>query len=216
MIPGERRATTTAVCDTLQDEERRKGLRIPQETKCFKVPPEANLWPRPESPAPLGSGGRPMGRLSSFTCRVILLMDFVVRYARIYMCVWALVLRSCWQMWTCLQPQTKLRLLEEEDGPSFPGYERREGGGGASFFSPGGGDHDDGPWVDQLRVEERVPAAAVQVGALDHVGVGVHPEHQPALHVHGQTLGADQICTAGGGGWERRGERNVEISGFAM
>lgn len=72
-------------------------------------------------------------------------------------------------------------------------------GGAASFFSPGGGDHNDGPRVDQLCVEERAPAAAVQVGALDHVGVGVHPEHQPALHVHCQTLGTDQICTVAAG-----------------
>lgn len=60
---------------------------------------------------------------------------------------------------------------------------------------PGGGDHDDGPRVDQIRVEESAPAAAVQVGAFDHIRVGVHPEHQPTVHVHGQALGADQICT---------------------
>lgn len=80
-----------------------------------------------------------------------------------------------------------------------------------SFFSPGGGDHDDGPRVDQLCVEERAPAAAVQVGALDHIGVGIHPEHQPALRVHSQTLWADQICTVAAGEG-----RNMEISGFEM
>lgn len=83
------------------------------------------------------------------------------------------------------------------------------GARGASFFSPGGGDHNDGPRVDQLRVEERAPAAAVQVGAFDHVRVGVHPEHQPALHVHSQTLGTDQICTTAAG------KKDTEISGFA-
>lgn len=75
------------------------------------------------------------------------------------------------------------------------------------LFSPGGGDHNDGSRIDQLCVEERAPAAPIQVGALNHVRVGIHPEHQPALHVHSQTLRADQICTVAAGEGERHGDQ---------
>lgn len=59
---------------------------------------------------------------------------------------------------------------------------------------PGGRDHYDGPGVDQVRVKQSPPPAAVQVGAFDHVRVRVDPEHQPAIGVHCQTLWTDQIC----------------------
>lgn len=42
---------------------------------------------------------------------------------------------------------------------------------------PSGRDNDDGPGVHQVRVKQSPPPTAVQVGGLDHVGVGVHPEH---------------------------------------
>lgn len=58
---------------------------------------------------------------------------------------------------------------------------------------PGGRDHYDGAGVDQVRVEQRPPPAAVQVGAFDHVRVWVDPEYQPTFDVHRQTLWTDQI-----------------------
>lgn len=61
---------------------------------------------------------------------------------------------------------------------------------------PSGGDNYDGAGVDQLCVKQRPPATAVQVGGLNHVGVGVDPEHQPAVGIHGQTLWTNQIYTA--------------------
>lgn len=130
------------------------------------------------------------------------------------MCVWELV---CVPAGRCEPVDVDLRLNSDfwrkKTAPLSQGLSGASEAVGAPFFSPGGGDHDDGPRVDQLRVEERAPAAAVQVGALDHVGVGVHPEHQSALHVHGQTLGADQICTAGEGRDGKR-EGSMEFSGF--
>ncbi len=58
---------------------------------------------------------------------------------------------------------------------------------------PGGRDHDDGAGVDQICVKQRPPPAAVKVGAFDHVGVRVDPEHQPTFDVHRQTLWTDQV-----------------------
>lgn len=61
---------------------------------------------------------------------------------------------------------------------------------------PGGGDDDDGPGVHQLCVKQNPPPAAVQVGGLDQIDVGVDPEHQPAVGIHRQTLRTDQVCAA--------------------
>lgn len=61
---------------------------------------------------------------------------------------------------------------------------------------PSGGDNYDGPGVHQLCVKQSPPPTAVQVGGLDQVGVGVDPEHQPAVGIHCQTLWTDQIYTA--------------------
>lgn len=61
---------------------------------------------------------------------------------------------------------------------------------------PSGGDNYDGPRVHQVCVKQSPPPTAVQVGGLDHVGVGVDPEHSPTVGVHCQTLWTDQIYTA--------------------
>lgn len=61
---------------------------------------------------------------------------------------------------------------------------------------PSGGDNYDGPGVHQLCAEQGPPPTAVQVGGLDQIGVGVDPEHQPAVGIHRQTLWTDQIYTA--------------------
>lgn len=61
---------------------------------------------------------------------------------------------------------------------------------------PSGGDNYDGPRVHQVCVKQSPPPTAVQVGGLDHVRVGVDPEHSPTVGIHCQTLWTDQIYTA--------------------
>lgn len=59
---------------------------------------------------------------------------------------------------------------------------------------PGGWNHYNGSGVDQVGVEQNPPLAAVQVGAFDHVGGGVDPEHQPTFDIYCQTFWTDEIC----------------------
>lgn len=61
---------------------------------------------------------------------------------------------------------------------------------------PSRGDNNDGPGVHQLCAKQSPPPTAVQVAGLNQVGVGVDPEHHPAVGIHGQTLWTDQIYTA--------------------